>query len=254
MSALVADTSILARRAIVRSARNPASIMSAVLFPLLFLGLFNLVMRRVMAAQGFDYAQLLPSTVVIQAMMFAGMSAAYYVADDRTTGMLSRLRSLPIHRASPLLARTFADAARSLLSIAVVVGVGVATGMRFTAGAAAAAGYVLVAVAFAVTMSLGMGLIGLVAPTRDSAASLASIPYLPLIMLSSGFAPVDDFPGWLQPFVEWQPVTSAIDALRALAGDGDISTTVTRTVMWSVVLVLVFTAMSVRLTDRAVSR
>ncbi|MEM7141778.1 MAG: ABC transporter permease [Actinomycetota bacterium] len=251
MSGLVTDSATLSQRAMRRSLRNPATALSAIVFPLLFFTLFNIVLRRVMQARGFDYVQLLPSTVVVQAMMFAGMSAAYFMADDRGNGMFDRFRSLPIHRLAPLVARTVADLVRSVVSIVTVVVVGVAIGMRFSAGVPAAFGFVGVALLFAATCSLGMGLIGLVASSPQGASSLASIPYLPLLMLSSGFAPVEDFAGWLQPFVRWQPVTAAIDALRALAGDGDISVTVARSVAWSIGLSVVFALISIRTIRRA---
>jgi hypothetical protein len=43
-------------------------------------------MRRIMTARGFDYAQLLPATVVVQAMFFTAMSSAYYVAATASRG------------------------------------------------------------------------------------------------------------------------------------------------------------------------
>lgn len=246
MTSLASATVLLGQRAIVRSRRNPATMLGAVVFPVLFLALFRIVFGRVMEAEGFDYGQLLPSTVVVQAVLFAGMSSAYYIADDRLSGLSGRLRSLPVHRAAPILGRAAGDLARAAVSIVVVVAVGVAAGMRFGAGPAGAAGYVGVALLFAVLTSLGMGLVGYLASSPDAAVSIASMPYLPLLMLSSAFVPVDDFPGWLQPFVGNQPVTATIDALRALAGDGDIASTVARAAGWSVALIALFAVLAAR--------
>ena len=246
MSSLATDSTLLGVRAVLRARRNPATLISAVLAPLLFFALFSIVMTRVMDAQGFDYRQLLPSTIVVQAMLFAAMSSAYYIAQDRLSGVTGRLRSLPIHRAAPLVGRAIGDLVRSLVSLLVVIAVGVAAGMRFDAGVGGFFGFIGVALLFSMAVSLGMGLIGYVASSPEGAVSIASLPYLPLLMVSTGFAPVEDFPGWLQPFVEWQPVSATIDALRALAGDGDIATTVTRSVAWSVGLGLVFALFGAR--------
>jgi ABC-2 type transport system permease protein len=199
-----------------------------------------------MTSRGFDYRQLLPPTIVAQAMLFCGMSSAYYVAGDRLTGFSARLRALPIHRAAPQVGRSIGDLARAALSLAVVIGVGVLSGMRFRAGWGGFVGFVVVALAFALATSLAMGLLGHVASSPSAAVSMASVPYLPLLMLSSGFAPVDDFPGWLQPFVEWQPVTCVIDALRALAGDGDIVATVGPALAWSGGVAVVSAALGAR--------
>jgi len=250
VSSLVADTRLLGARSILRARRNPATVVGAIVFPLLFFALFNIVMRKVLDAQGFDYVQLLPPTIVVQAMIFTGMSSAYYVAADRLSGFSTRLRSLPVHRASPILGRAVGDLARASVSLVVIVAVGVVTGMRFESFGGAI-GFLGVALCFALVASLGMGLLGYVASSPDAAVSIASVPYLPLLMLSSGFVPVEDFPQWLQPFVEWQPVTAVIDALRALAGDGDLGDTLPVAVGWIVGLGVVFAALGARAFGRS---
>lgn len=250
MTAVVAGSGLLGRRAIERSRRNPASILGAILFPLLFFALFNIVLRRVMEARGFDYVQLLPPTIIVQAMLFAGMSSAYYVADDRLTGITERFSSLPIGRAAPAIGRSIGDLARAAASLAVLLVVGVVTGMRFDAGLAWLPAFIGLSLLFALAVSLGMGLIGLIASSPQGAVSIASIPYLPLLMLSSGFAPVEDFPAWLEPFVRNQPVTVVIDALRALAGDGEIASTLPGAIAWSCGLIIVFGALGIRVAGR----
>lgn len=236
----IEDTRVLGARAVLRSRRNPASVLGAVVFPLLFFALFNLVMQRIMDARGFDYTQLLPSAIVVQAMLFAAMSSAYYVADDRLSGFTGRLRSMAIHRSAPMLGRAVGDTARGLVSLLVVLAVGLVTGMRFEAGWVWLPAYVAVAVLFVVAASQAFSLFGQVASSPDAAVSLASMAYLPLLMLSSAFAPVEDFPDWLEPLVEHQPVTLTIDALRALTGSGDITSTVVASTAASVALIVVF--------------
>ncbi|MEM9204540.1 MAG: ABC transporter permease [Actinomycetota bacterium] len=246
MSSLLVDGRTLGERAVTRAARNPATVISAVVMPLLFFGLFNLVMRRIMDARGFDYAQLLPSTVVVQAMLFSAMSSAYYIADDVGSGIVGRFRSMPIHPAAPLVGRAVGDVVRAFFSLIVVVIFGMLFGMRFDAGLVWIPAYIGVGVLFALSASLVMGLIGYGASSPEAAVSIATIPYLPLLMLSTGFAPAEDFPGWLRPFIENQPITATIDALRALSGDGDIAPTVTRALAWSIGLTIVFLALGAR--------
>lgn len=237
---------LLGRRALMKAARNPASLLSAIVFPLLFFALFNIVMRRIMDARDFDYVQLLPSTVIVQAMLFSAMSSAYYVAEDRLTGISGRLRSMPIHPAAPFAGRAFADVGRGAISLTVLLVVAFLSGMRFEDGVVWLPLFAVVALSFVVAAAVTFGLLGYMASSPESAVSLATIPYLPLLMLSSGFAPVDDFPGWLQPFVEWQPITATIDALRALTGRGDIAETVPLALGWSAAIALVFGSIGVR--------
>ncbi|PID54467.1 MAG: ABC transporter [Micrococcales bacterium] len=233
-------SALLGRRAFLKMRRNPASVMGAVMFPLLFFGLFMLVMQKVMQAQGFDYQQLLPSTIVVQAAFFTAMSSAYFIAEDRHNGLGARFRSMPIAAVAPLVGRSLADLARACVSVLVLLAVGIAAGMRFTAGWGWLPAYVAVAVAFALAAALAMGLIGHLASSPAAAVTIASLPYLPLLMLSSGFVPVSNFPGWFQPLARHQPVTATIDALRALAGNGDIATTTAQSLAWSFGLIVMF--------------
>lgn len=247
---LVSDTGILGGRAVTRSARNPASIMGAVIFPLLFFALFSLVMSRIMEARGFDYTQLLPSAIVVQALLFAAMSSAYYVTADRISGFSARLRSMTVNRAAPMLGSAVGVAARATLSMVLVLAVGLAAGMRFEAGWIWLPAYLGVALLFVLAAGSAFSLFGQIASTPDAAVSLSSMLYLPLLMLSSAFAPVDDFPDWLQPFVEWQPVSLTISALRALTGQGDIGADVLLSLGASLGLIVVFGAIGARLAGR----
>ncbi len=58
------------------------------------------------------------------------------------------------------------------------------------------------------------------------------LPQLIFGLLSVGVQPVQQFPGWIQPFVRDQPMSQFVYALRALAGD---STPATGAVSWSVI-------------------
>jgi ABC-2 type transport system permease protein len=54
------------------------------------------------------------------------------------------------------------------------------------------------------------------------------------MFFSIGFVPLDQYPGWLQPFVEHQPVSYTIKAMRGLSLDGPIAEPLLFTVLWSV--------------------
>lgn len=220
--------------------RNPASAVGMTMFPLLFLLGFTLVLTRSFDAIGIDAAQFLPPTVVVQAMFFVAMSSAFYLAADRTSGLIGRLRTLPIHRSATIVGRLAADGCRGVVSITCLVVVASILGFRFEAGPVAAAGFVLVSLLFAVTASASFGAWALAAKDPTAAVQMMGVPYLPLLMLSKGFAAVEGFPGWLQPFVRWQPISLTIDALRALADGGPTVAPVAKAV---VVLLLIFAVM-----------
>jgi ABC-2 type transport system permease protein len=77
------------------------------------------------------------------------------------------------------------------------------------------------------------------------------LPYLPLLMLSTGFVPLEGFPGWIQPVVQWQPVSLTVDALRALSSGGPTAQPVARAVAALTVLLVGFGVLSTRAFRRA---
>jgi len=226
--------------------RNPASAVGMTLFPLLFLLGFTMILTRSLDGVGIDAAQFLPPTVVVQAMFFAAMSTAFYLAADRTSGLIGRLRTLPIHRSAPIVGRLGADACRSLISMATLLVAATIIGFRFQAGPIAAVGFVLVALLFSLTASALFDAWVLAAGDPTAATQVMAVPYLPLLMLSKGFAGVEGFPGWLQPFVRWQPISLTVDALRALAEGGPTATPVLKAVGVLSVLFVALIAVATR--------
>lgn len=200
--------------------RRPASVASAVVFPVVFTLLFFTVFKRVMERIGIDYAQYLLPAVVVQAMFFTGMSSAVLAAEDAAGGMLTRLRAMPVSRAAPYVGLLTAELTRAVISLAVLVPLGLVLGFRFHAGALPAVGFALVALAFAATACSGYIALGLRTRQPATAQALVMLPYFPLLLLSNAFTPADRFPGWLQPVVRNQPVSRVCDALRALSTSG----------------------------------
>lgn len=245
MTAFV-GTVALTERNLLRMRRNPSSVAGAIVFPLLFLGLFHTVLNRTMSALGIDYAQYLPPAVVAQAMFFAAMSSAFYLTDDRTSGLFDRYRSLPIGRATPLVARACADLARASVSLGVVMAASFGIGFRFEAGALAGVGFVLQALGFAVVLILGCGLVGLTARDASAAVAAVQMPYLPLLMLSSAFVPVSSFPDWMEPVVRNSPVTAVVDSLRVLGAGGPTASKVLVSAAWCVGLSALFVLVGAR--------
>jgi len=54
-----------------------------------------------------------------------------------------------------------------------------------------------------------------------------------LMFFSIGFVPLDQYPEWLQPIVEHQPVSYTIEAMRGLALEGPVAEPVLFSVLWS---------------------
>jgi ABC-2 type transport system permease protein len=222
--AFVRDTLLITRRHLLRTWRVPQIIVFSAIMPVVFVLLFRYVFGGAIRVPGYaEYVDYLIPGIVVQTVLFGGSSTAVGMADDLASGITDRLRSLPIHRAAILAARTLADLLRLAYTVALVIAIGLLVGFRFHAGVIPVAEGLGVALLFGYACSW-------------------------LVFASSIFASPATMPVWLRDFANAQPVTKVVDALRALAeGVGPTTRPALYAIGWSVaILIVAATAATVR--------
>ncbi|WP_448221807.1 ABC transporter permease [Gordonia iterans] len=241
------QTLILTGRQVVVAFRDPATLVQVLIFPILTMIMFKVVLGDVIGrATGQDSAYGTVPLVVLTSAMFGSVVAATRLNLERKTGLLGRLYVLPINRGADFTSRVLGEAVRALLTTIVLVACGYAIGFRFTQGIGPALGTFAVAVAYASAFAM---LALALAVNASPGAPL--VPYLGLLsslmmFFNSGFSPVDRYPAWLQPIVANQPMTPAIDLMRALAAGGPIADNVVKVIVWTVVVMALTTYPALR--------
>jgi ABC-2 type transport system permease protein len=230
MTGFAHDVWVLAGRAW-RLTRTGPALAGMLVTPLVFLVGFLVVFSHLMAGHGVDYAQYLPPAVVVQAMMLTAISTCSAVGEDRTSGILARLRTMPLRSSAVPVARLAVEGIRALVSTGVVVLVAYVAGFRLH-GVPSAVGFAALAVGFALALCLGTAALALIVAQPEAVYPLLYLLYLPLLTLSTAFVPADAFPGWLAPVVRVSPVSAVVDALRALA-DGRWAPAVLAAIAWT---------------------
>lgn len=218
--ALAPDAFWLSARHVRLMSRTPASVLSALLFPLVFAGLFFTVFGGLMEQRGIDYAQYLLPAIVVQAMMFAAISSSIWAAQDSSNGMVTRLRAMPVARSAPVVSLMGGELVRCVVSVAVLVGAGYAVGFRFERGGEWSIPFVLVALGCAAAGCMAYLCLGFALGDEETVRAVGGVLYYPFVLVSNLFVPTAAFPGWMQPFVENQPLSRIADALRALSTVG----------------------------------
>jgi ABC transporter DrrB family efflux protein len=250
---VLADGGLLAQRNLRKVSRNVRFMLFAIVQPILQLVLFAFVFGGIVDIPG--YQDLIVPAVLIQTVTFSAMGAGVGIANDLNTGMIERLRSLPIARSAFLVGRTLADSVRLGLQALLLVLVASLFGFRFHNGPVAAAASVLVVVLFGVALTSFATWAGFVVRDAEVVQAATFIPLLPLIFTSSAFAPVSSLPAPMRPLAVWSPVTAAVDLARTLALDGDslaafgapgLAVSALRFAAWWVVIVAVFTTLAIR--------
>jgi ABC-2 type transport system permease protein len=191
--------------------------------PIAFFICFNITLRNVVdvgATGNSAYPQYILPVIVVQAMIFTAMTTADRAARDHLSGLGIRLRTLPMSALVPVSARMLSALIQATGALSAAVGIGFAFGFRFSGGIAETAAFVAVALLLSLALSLGADTMGSVATNAEAAGQTLLIPQLLLVMLSTGIAPAQAFPGWLGAFVRNQPVSQISESLRALSAGG----------------------------------
>ena len=253
VSEAVSDTAVLARRNLLRIPRAPDLLISFTVQPIMFVLLFVYVFGGAISTPGYDYVDFLMPGIIVQTMAFGGFVTALGLAEDLKKGLIDRFRSLPMSRSAVLAGRTLADVATNTISIVVMLVVGVIAGFSFDSSVLEILAGVALLLLFGYAFSWLFAFLGLTASSAESAQALGFIAVFPLTFASSAFVPVASMPNWLQAFAEVNPITTVVDAIRALWIGTPAHSDVYMAVVWSLGLVVVFGFLSVRKYRQAVT-
>jgi oleandomycin transport system permease protein len=236
----------LARRSVIRIRRTPAALADALILPVIFLVMFVYLLGGAVSGSTQAYLrQIFPAAMAMTVIMAGTMSTGYNLSTDIKKGVFDRFRSMPIGRATPLLGLVLGDMIRYLVALGALFGFGYLLGFRAPVGPAPALAAAALATAFAFCLSWAYVLIGVVLREPGAVSGIMIVSTFPLIFGTNLIAPAETMPGWLQAWVKANPVTQAMDACRGLLLGGPVAGPVTRTLIWSAALLLVFAPLAV---------
>lgn len=248
LESAIRDSLTIGWRNLIRLTRTPSAIVSVLLFPIIFLSCFLFAFGRFMSAQGIDYIQYLVPIITLQAIFFTAMGAAVTLTKDVQSGMLQRCRSMPISRVAILGGLMIAYLIRAAIATAILLLFAHIYGFRFETGILSVIAYFAIALLFAATAIAGYSALALKVRQLDLVQSLLIVPYAPFLLLSNGFTPAENFPSWLQPFVQHQPVSYTAAALRAFSSRGeDLLVPAGGSLLWLTGLLVLLSLIAVRL-------
>jgi ABC-2 type transport system permease protein len=222
-STLPLQVGMLARRSVVRTLRQPAMVIPALLFPLMLLSINSAGLDSATELPGFptdSYFEFALAIAFVQGALFSANSAGTNVSADVETGFLNRLSLTPLRRVALLLGQLAGILALGLIQAVTFLAVGVVFGAGIAAGVAGA----LVIVALSLVISLGFGCIGafLALRTGSGEAVQGAFPLLfAALFLSSMALPRDLIEtDWFRTVATWNPVSYMLEGIRSLVITG----------------------------------
>lgn len=243
---LLRHSLMLARRSLIKTRRNPEMLLDALLLPVIFLVLFVYLFGGSVAGSAEEYLQyLLPGLLVLTSVLVGQTATGLSIVKDMKNGAFDRFRSMPIERSAPLIGSVLGDTVRYVVAFVILFGLGLALGFRVQTGPLSALGAVVLAIVFGFSLSWMTVLAAAVLREENLVATLGFMLPFPLVFGTSMAAPVETFPGWLQAWVDVNPVSHAIEASRALLLGGDVTEPVLMTLLWAMIFLAVLGPLAV---------
>jgi ABC-2 type transport system permease protein len=230
---LVPHTWVLTARLLRRWSRDRATVLESLVMPVVLLVTLNIVLGKGIS-QLTGHSALYGSVPLIAMVgaMSGSMVGGIGLMRERTDGLLSRLWVLPVHRVSGLLSRLAADAVRIVGTTAVILCAGLVLGFRFRQGILASVAWLFIPAAFGVAFTMVVITLALYAANTIMVEATEVIWGL-LMFFSTGFVPPGQYPRWIQPVVQHQPMSYAIEAMRGLSLGGPVLAPVVGMLLWS---------------------
>ncbi|WKN50201.1 ABC transporter permease [Nocardioides sp. Arc9.136] len=234
-------------RALLKIKHVPEQLFDVTMFPIMFTLMFTYVFGGAMAGSPGEYLQYALPGILTQTVVFITMYTALTINTDIEKGVFDRFRSLPVWRPALLVGALLGDTLRYAIASLVVLAVGLAIGYRAPGGVLGVLAAVVLLVLFCVSLTWVWLIVGLKVRTPNAVMGTSMMVLFPLTFVSSVFAPPETMPGWLQSFVDINPITLLVEAARGLMNDAADAGDILVVVLMSVAITAVFAPIALRL-------
>lgn len=214
-----------------KAIRNPTAVfldvVMAVLSLLMFTAVFGEAGALALEQSGFGdvgYVSFLVPAVLIQVSMASSVSSGMGLVEDLQTGMFEKVVVTPMSWTAVFAGKAAAELLRIVLQVLIVLGLALAIGGRIETGLPGVLGIVIVCLLFGTWYMSLSNILALVTRDQEALDAAAYALLFPLLFISSAFLPVSSLSGITQMIAKLNPVTYAVDAVRALVLNHDVMT------------------------------
>lgn len=242
----VRNSFTMAYRGLLKIKRTPEQLIDVTVQPILFTVMFTYIFGGAISGSVESYLPLIIPGILVQTVITTSVVTGVQLREDMDKGVFDRFKSLPIARIAPLAGALLADTIRYAIATTLTFVVGYIMGYRAEGGLGyvIAAGLLVIVCAWA--LSWIFAFFGVIARSASSVQGISFIILFPLTFLSNAFVPADTMPSWLQWFVNINPVSHLVTAVRDLANSGTVSSDLFLALAGAAVVVLIFAPLTVR--------
>jgi ABC-2 type transport system permease protein len=236
----------MAYRGLLKIRRTPEQLFDVTLQPIIFTLMFTYIFGGAISGNVQSYLPVIIPGILVQTVITTSVVTGVQLREDMDKGVFDRFKSLPIARIAPLAGALLADTVRYTIATVLTFAMGYIMGYRPSGGF----GHVVIAAILVIVCSWAISWIfaffGVIARTASSVQGISMLILFPLTFLSNAFVPVKTMPHWLQWFVNINPVSHLVTAVRDLANNGTIGGDFAISLIGSAVVVAIFAPLTVR--------
>ncbi|MGG4345525.1 tetracycline efflux ABC transporter Tet(58) subunit B [Paenibacillus lautus] len=236
----------MAYRGLLKLRRTPEQLFDVTFQPIIFTLMFTYIFGGAISGDVASYLPVIIPGILVQTVITTSVVTGVQLREDMDKGVFDRFKSLPIARIAPLAGALLADTIRYTIATVLTFTMGYIMGYRPEGGLGyvALAGLVVILCSWAISWIFAF--CGVIARSASGVQGISMIVLFPLTFLSNAFVPVDTMPGWLQWFVNMNPISHLVTAVRDLTNSGTVGWDLTISLVGAAVIVAIFAPITVR--------
>ncbi|WP_084963095.1 ABC transporter permease [Thermoactinospora rubra] len=237
-------------RAMLKIKHVPEQLFDVTAFPIMMTLMFTYLFGGALAGSPSQYIQFVLPGIMVSSVVMITMYTGVEVNKDIERGVFDRFRSLPMWRPAPMVGYLLGDAFRYTMASTVILVVGLILGFRPPGGVVGVVAGIALLVGFSFAFSWVWTMFGLLLRSEKSVMGVSMLVLFPLTFLSNVYVDPSTMPGWLQAFVNVNPITHLVSAVRSLMGGTTDSGEIAWVLIAAAVCIAIFGTLTMRLYNR----
>ncbi|HET7578127.1 MAG TPA: ABC transporter permease [Bacillales bacterium] len=242
----VRNSLTMAYRGLLKIRRTPEQLFDVTFQPIIFTLMFTYIFGGAISGDVQSYLPVIIPGILVQTVITTSIVTGVQLREDMDKGVFDRFKSLPIARISPLAGALLADTIRYTIATVLTFTMGYIMGYRPGGGLEHVILAALLVIVCSWCISWIFAFFGVIARTASSVQGISMLILFPLTFLSNAFVPVKTMPDWLQWFVNVNPISHLVTAVRDLANQGTMGGDLIITLLGAAIIVAIFAPITVR--------
>lgn len=242
----VRNSLTMAYRGLLKIRRTPEQLFDVTFQPIIFTVMFTYIFGGAISGSVQDYLPVIIPGILVQSVITTSIVTGVQLREDMDKGVFDRFKSLPIARIAPLAGALLADTIRYTIATVLTFTIGYLMGYRPEGGL----GFVLIAGVMVIACSWALSWIfaffGVIARSAAAVQGISMLALFPLTFVSNAFVPVETMPDWLQWFVNINPISHLVTAVRELTNHGAFGQDLLISIAGAAAIVAIFAPLTVR--------